>query len=95
MVVKSNLHGQESKQKYNHVTLEEHLKCGCQCKDVSAAGRAGIFNAQTFECKCKGSLMKTHIYACTKRAATYWDYKMCQCQLKKRHHDCVATIYEL
>ena len=34
MVVKSHLHGHESKQKYKHVTLEEHFKCGCQCKDV-------------------------------------------------------------
>jgi hypothetical protein len=92
MVVRSHLHGQESKQKYKDVTLVEHLECGCQCRDASAALCAGTFNAQSCECECEGDQMKSLISTCTTRAATYWDYQTCQCKLKKTAHDCITTI---
>ena len=94
MVVKSHLHGQKSKQRYKFVTLEKHLECGCQCKDVSAAFCAGTFNTQNCECECEGDLMKQRISVCGSRAATYWDYKTCKCKLKKTAHDCIASSEE-
>ena len=92
MVVRSHLHGQESKQKYKDVTLVEHLECGCQCRDASAALCEGTFNAQSCDCDCEGDLMKSLISTCTVMPATYWDYQTCQCKLKKTAHDCIAAI---
>ena len=90
MVVRSHLQGQESKQRYKDVIMEEHLECGCQCKDVSEAFCSGTLNARTCSCECDDLLMKPQISACLSRVATYWDYSTCQCRLKITTHDCVT-----
>ena len=95
MGMRSHLQGQESKQRYKEITLEEHKQCGCRCKDTTDELCAGLFNTKTCACECEGNLMKTRISACTVRAAAYyWDYGTCQCTLRKPTQDCIAAFDE-
>merc|ERR1719347_1827505 len=44
MMVKTHFQGRDKKEKWKELILDEHVECGCKCRDMSAAQCAGRFN---------------------------------------------------
>ena len=82
MVVKTHLQGRDSKERLKELILDEHMECGCQCKDISASLCTGTFNEETCECECEERLFGLDKSACERRSTTYWDSRSCQCRNK-------------
>ena len=82
MVVKTHLGGRDKKESLKELILDEHMECGCQCKDMSASLCAGTFNELTCECECEDRLFGEEKAKCESRSTTYWNPRLCQCNNK-------------
>merc|ERR1719481_434010 len=51
--VKTHLRGQEPKDHYKELVLDEHVECGCKCERFQASQCQGTFNEVTCECECQ------------------------------------------
>ena len=82
MMVKTHFQGRDEKEKWKELILDEHVECGCKCRDMSASQCAGRFNALTCECECEERFYGEQKIMCESRVSTYWDSMSCQCKSK-------------
>ena len=82
MMVKTHLQGRDEKEKWKELILDEHVECGCKCKDMSAAGCAGRFNTLTCVCECEERFYGEQRVMCESRVSKYWDSASCRCMSK-------------
>jgi len=82
MLVRTHLHGRDKKESLKELILDEHIECGCQCKDMSASQCAGTFNEVTCQCECEDRLYGEEREKCESRSTTYWNPRLCQCSNK-------------
>jgi hypothetical protein len=82
MVVKTHLHGRDKKESLKELILDEHMECGCQCKEMSASICAGKFNELTCECECEERFFGQEKAKCESKTTTYWNSRLCQCSNK-------------
>jgi len=82
MMVKTHFQGRDEKEKWKELILDEHVECGCKCRDMSAAQCTGRFNAMTCECECEERFYGEEKLRCESRVSTYWDSMACQCRSK-------------
>ena len=82
MMVKTHFQGRDEKEKWKELILDEHVECGCKCRDISASQCAGRFNPMTCECECEQRFYGEEKMMCESRVSTYWDSMSCQCRSK-------------
>jgi len=82
MMVKTHFAGRDETEKWKELILDEHVECGCKCKDISSAQCAGRFNIMTCECECEERFYGEQKTMCESGVTTYWDLSTCQCKSK-------------
>ena len=82
MMVKTHFQGRDEKEKWKELILDEHVECGCKCKDMSAAQCAGRFNTLTCVCECEERFYGEQKVMCESRVSKYWDSASCRCMSK-------------
>ena len=80
MLLMTQLTNREPKERIKELVLDEHLECGCICKDSGKIACTGNFNTTSCECHCDDRLHGERRKECERRRNSYWDTGTCTCR---------------
>ena len=82
MLFRTQLANREPKEMIKELILDEHVQCGCMCKQSDRMGCTGRFNEASCECECDNRIYGEERMMCESRTSAYWDQEACKCKSK-------------
>ena len=83
MLFMTQLTNRDPNERVKELILDEHLECGCLCKESDQRRCQGLFNQTSCLCSCDAGHGEDRRRECERSVEHYWDRGTCQC---RRHN---------